>query len=53
MTEKLMEVEWDPERGLWSVAARSHGEADWSMFEGGESELDTLLSLARDVMTGG
>lgn len=51
--EKLIEVYWDPNNGTWSVSSRPHGKADWVTLIGAEGELDTLLSIARDVVTGG
>ena len=50
----LMIVSWDPDTEVWEVSARADGESDsWSAWEGNDDELDTLLSLGRDVMTGG
>lgn len=49
----LIVVSWDDNAREWEVSARAHGTAEWSVFEGAEDELDTLLSLARDVATGG
>lgn len=46
-------ISWDDENREWEVSARPHGTAGWSVFEGAEDELDTLMSLGRDVVTGG
>lgn len=43
----------NPDTLEWTVSARASIESDWSTFEGAEDELDTLMSLARDVATGG
>jgi len=51
--EELMTVMWSPYYQEWHVCARSSVSDGWSVFEGAEDELDTLLSLARDVVTGG
>lgn len=37
----------------WSVSARASGDSEWVTHEGSAEELDTLMSLARDVATGG
>lgn len=49
----VLVVSWDDENREWEVCARAHGQEEWSVFEGAEDELDTLMSLARDVVTGG
>jgi hypothetical protein len=50
----LLVVSWDPDNREWQVSARADGDDEtWSVFEGAEDELDTLMSLARDVVTGG
>jgi hypothetical protein len=49
----LIEVFWAPTTRQYKVYARTSGDDDWSRFDGDENEVDTLLSLARDVMTGG
>lgn len=46
-------VSWDDANREWEVSARSDGTAEWSVFEGAEDELDTLMSLGRNVVTGG
>jgi hypothetical protein len=51
--ELLMEVRWDKAKRTYEVSARANQEQPWSVFKGGEGEVDTLLALARDVMTGG
>jgi hypothetical protein len=51
---QLMTVWWDDVDKGWTVSARPDGSVeDWSTWDGDESELDALLSLGRDVMTGG
>jgi hypothetical protein len=52
-TELLMEVYWNPASESWSISSREHGNATWVTHEGRADELDDLLSIARDVMTGG
>lgn len=49
----LIVASWDEENREWEVSARPSGTGEWSVFEGAEDELDTLMSLARDVATGG
>jgi hypothetical protein len=49
----LIEVDWDEDSRTWTVYARPSAESDWSVFDGTESELSTLMSLAHDVATGG
>lgn len=49
----LIEVKWDEVNHAWSVYARRSRDDDWEEFTGAEAELDTLMSLARDVVTGG
>jgi hypothetical protein len=49
----LIVVSWDEDNREWEVSARPSGTDEWSVFEGAEDELDTLLSLARDLATGG
>lgn len=51
--ELLMEVRWDPANCRWSVSSRAHGAAGWVTHDGAEDELDDLLALARDTITGG
>jgi len=51
--DDLIIVAWCEEKRSYRVSARASHDDDWSLFEGDENELDELLSLARDVMTGG
>jgi hypothetical protein len=54
---KVLEVHWVPERREWEVQVRAvsdDGEPDaWASYDGAESELDQLLGIARDTITGG
>jgi hypothetical protein len=49
----VLVVSWDDVNREWEVSARASGTDQWSVLEGAEDELDTLLSIARDVVTGG
>jgi hypothetical protein len=49
----LITVSFHPSDRTWCVRARADVDQDWDHFEGSEGELDELLSLARDVATGG
>lgn len=49
----LMIVSWHEANRTWRVASRPSARVNWVTQEGGEGELDTLLSIARDVATGG
>lgn len=49
----LIIVAYSPEHETYAVSARPSAEHDWTLFEGSAEEIDTLMSLARDVMTGG
>ena len=49
----LIVVAWSEDSREWTVSARASDEHDWSSQEGDEGELDDLLSIARDVATGG
>lgn len=51
--EVLIRVTWLPASGQWDVEARPAIGQEWVSHQGGESELDSLLSLARDIVTGG
>jgi hypothetical protein len=51
--EQLIEVEWHTEDRRWTVRARATEMDSWSVWMGSEDELDQLLSVARDVATGG
>jgi hypothetical protein len=51
--QELMRVYWDDKTREWEVYARSNPGADWSVWDGTEDELDALLALGRDTMTGG
>jgi hypothetical protein len=51
--DELMSVSWDADGRTWAVAARASANSGWANWEGTEDELDELLALARDVMTGG
>lgn len=54
MSDELMTVRWDEDTRRWTIDARAGADVDaWSSFEGDESELDTLLGLGRDIITGG
>lgn len=46
-------VAFNPLNREYSVSARASEDDEWSTFEGAEHEIDTLMSMARDVMTGG
>lgn len=50
---KLIEVFWDESARQYTVFVRSHEDNPWSEYSGDEHEVDTLLNLARDTMTGG
>lgn len=50
---KLMEVHWCEETRTWTVQARAGEGSPWADWDGAEDDLDDLLSLARDEMTGG
>lgn len=49
----LIEVIWNPSQRSYVVKARASSQSDWNYFDGDEEELDDLLSIARDCMTGG
>jgi hypothetical protein len=50
---ELLTIDWDASAHTYAVHVRADGNDDWQLFEGREDEIDTLMSLARDVMTGG
>lgn len=52
-SQTLMEVIWNESQRSYVVKARASSQSDWNYFDGGEDELDTLLGIARDVITGG
>lgn len=52
-TQQLMTVEYDEGSDLWTVHSRPAEGRPWVRYEGLSTELDNLLGLARDVMTGG
>lgn len=49
---KLAEVHWCEETRSWTVQARSGEGAAWVDWDGDDGDLDALLELARDEMTG-
>ena len=51
--QELIKVFWEPDRRLWMVFAREGRGKGWATYEGSETELDTLLAMARDLVTGG
>lgn len=51
--QQLMTVEYETERDLWVIHARSAEGQPWVRYEGLSTELDAMLGIARDVMTGG
>lgn len=51
--ELLIEVIWNPTQRSYCVKARASSQSEWNYFDGDETELDSLLAIARDVMTGG
>lgn len=53
MMERLIEVYYDPDIQRYSISSRASEDQGWATHEGNETELDTLLALARDTMTGG
>jgi hypothetical protein len=50
---RLIEVDWDPEAHWYTVRARADESQSWGHFDGPEEDVDILLSIARDTMTGG
>jgi hypothetical protein len=51
--EPLIEVYWDEDLRRYSVSARASKDHSWATYEGNENEVDELLAIARDTMTGG
>jgi hypothetical protein len=51
--EPLIEVYWDENLRRYSVSARASKDHAWATYEGSETEVDELLAIARDTMTGG
>lgn len=51
--EELIQVDWYPRTRQYVVKARASAENGWNYYEGNEDEIDELLGIARDVMTGG
>lgn len=49
----LIAATWNSITETWTVSARASLSDEWSTFEGAEEELGSLLSTARDVVTGG
>lgn len=49
----LIMVSWSELNREWQVSARRSPDDEWSTLKGGEEELDNLMSMARDVATGG
>lgn len=52
-SQLLIEVIYNASQRSYVVKARASIESDWSYFEDTEDQIDELLALARDVMTGG
>jgi hypothetical protein len=50
---KVAEVHWCEETRSWTVQARAGEGSGWTHYDGHEGELDDLLAIARDTMTGG
>lgn len=53
MMERLIEVYYDPDIQRYSVSSRADVDQPWATYEGNDTEIDELLSIARDTMTGG
>lgn len=53
MMERLIEVYYDPDIRRYSVSSRASQHDPWVTYEGADTEVDELLSVARDTMTGG
>jgi len=53
MMERLIEVYYDPDTCRYSISSRASAEHVWATYEGSDTELDELLAIARDTMTGG
>jgi hypothetical protein len=53
MMEQLIEVYYDPEVRRYRISSRASEDQPWATYEGNETELDELLAIARDTMTGG
>lgn len=51
--DELMRVYWHPGDRSWSVESRADVSSSWVHYDGSENQLDELLDLARDIMTGG
>lgn len=51
--ERLIEFDWDESTRTWMVKARADGQQCWSVWTGDENDLDELMTLARDTVTGG
>lgn len=47
----LITADYDPETEQWEVYARESTDHDWTRV--GPGGLDDLLSIARDIVTGG
>lgn len=52
-SQLLIEVIWNESQRSYVVKARASIESDWNYYDGDEDQIDELLALARDVMTGG
>jgi hypothetical protein len=48
MTERLIEIDWDPDSHWYNVRARATENEPWGCFDGPEEDVDILLGLARD-----
>lgn len=53
MMERLIEVYYDADALRYSVSSRASKDDCWATHEGSDTELDELLAIARDTMTGG
>lgn len=53
MMERLIEVYFDPDTRRYSISSRASAEDCWATYEGSEIEVDELLAIARETMTGG
>jgi hypothetical protein len=51
--ERLIEVYYDPDIQRYSVSSRASKDDAWATYEGADTEVDELLAVARDTMTGG
>jgi hypothetical protein len=50
---RLVEIDWDPEAHWYVMRARADESQSWGGVDGPEEDVDILLGLVRDIMTGG